>query len=247
MKAVPQLKQACAGISQRSRIAGFQGYCWSPENPKLKELLAEYDLRYGGAFDAAKPEQFADRIAAIMAIDNGPINCQLADEDTPVEEATKLTLTLMAEAKKQNAPVHLEVHRDTSISYQLERDCNEGRVAFNNGTSVQMINQHYRDVVDDAEQMKKFWKLTPKELNEVEVKLGTSRKKNTPIEWPTDAKLKKLVWQKPLSRLALDLNVSDSAIRKRCNQHDIELPKNGHWQREFQRAKSGAVTRPQTP
>ena len=132
-----------------------------------------------------------------------------------------------------------DIIRHTSISYQLERDRNEGRVAFNNGTSVQMINQHYRDVVDDAKQVKKFWKLTPEELNGVEVKLGTSRKKNTPIEWPNDTELKTLVWQKPLSRLALDLDVSDSAIRKRCKQHGIELPKNGHWQREFQRTKSG--------
>ena len=30
-----------------------------------------------------------------------------------VEEAIELTLSLMAEAEKQNAPVHLEVHRDT--------------------------------------------------------------------------------------------------------------------------------------
>jgi hypothetical protein len=93
--------------------AGFQGYSWALSNPKLKELLAEYDLRFGGAFDAGKPEQFAPAIAAIMAIDNGPINCQLANHDTPIEEAIELSLALMAEAKKQNAPVHLEVHRDT--------------------------------------------------------------------------------------------------------------------------------------
>ncbi|MDA9589918.1 hypothetical protein N9R65_03915, partial [Opitutales bacterium] len=92
--------------------AGFQSYCWGP-TPQLKELLTEYGLRFGGAFDAAKAEQFAPTIEAIMAIDNGPINCQLADDDTPVEEAIELTLGLMAEAKKQNAPVHLEVHRDT--------------------------------------------------------------------------------------------------------------------------------------
>lgn len=132
-----------------------------------------------------------------------------------------------------------DIIRHTSISYQLERDRDEGRVAFNNGTSVQMINQHYRDVVDDQKMVKKLWSLTPGKLSEVKVDLGTSREKNTLIEWPTDAKLKKLVWAKLLSRLALDLDVSDSAIRKRCKQHGIELPKNGHWQREFQRAKSG--------
>jgi hypothetical protein len=34
------------------------------------------------------------------------------------------------------------------------------------------------------------------------------------------------------------LNASGTAIRKRCKQHGMELPKNGHWQREFQQAKS---------
>ena len=93
--------------------AGFQGYCGGADAPKLKELLSEYGLRFGGAFDAGSPEQFAPRIEAIMAIDNGPINCQLADHDTPTEEAVALTVALMEEAKKQNALVHLEVHRDT--------------------------------------------------------------------------------------------------------------------------------------
>ena len=93
--------------------AGFHGYSWVANTPKLKELLQEYELRFGGAFDAGKIDQFAPAISEIMAIDNGPINCQLADDDTPVEEAIELTLALMAEAKRQNAPVHLEVHRDT--------------------------------------------------------------------------------------------------------------------------------------
>jgi hypothetical protein len=93
--------------------AGFQGYCGTPDSPRIKELLKEYGLRFGGAFDASSPEHFEPRIAAIMAIDNGPINCQLANHDTTTEEAVALTIALMAEAKKQGAPVHLEVHRDT--------------------------------------------------------------------------------------------------------------------------------------
>ncbi|MFN6095211.1 MAG: hypothetical protein ACK49J_09515, partial [Verrucomicrobiota bacterium] len=63
--------------------AGFQGYCGPANAPKLKELLNEYGLRFGGAFDSGNVEQFAPKIAACMAIDNGPINCQLADHDTP--------------------------------------------------------------------------------------------------------------------------------------------------------------------
>lgn len=65
------------------RDAGFQGYCGTPDFPKIKELLKEYGLRFGGAFDAGRIEQFAPKIAAIMAIDNGPINCQLADTTSP--------------------------------------------------------------------------------------------------------------------------------------------------------------------
>jgi integrase len=130
-----------------------------------------------------------------------------------------------------------DILRHTSISFQLERDQDEGKVAFNNGTSSQMINQHYRDTIDDEEEVAAFWDLTPAKISTVE--LPEDIKQQDFKEWPTDAKLKKLVRAKPLSRLALDLNVSDSAIRKRCKQHDIELPKNGHWQREFQKAKSG--------
>jgi hypothetical protein len=130
-----------------------------------------------------------------------------------------------------------DILRHTSISFQLERDQDEGKVAFNNGTSSQMINQHYRDTIDDEEEVAAFWGLTPAKVSTVE--LPEDIKQQDFKEWPTDATLKKLVWQKPLSRLALDLNVSDSAIRKRCKQHGIELPKNGHWQREFQKAKAG--------
>lgn len=93
--------------------AGFDAYCGNPESPNLKGLLREFGLRFGGAFSAGKAEEFSTQIAAIMAIDHGPINCQLADDDTPTEEAIRLTIALMAEAKKQNAEVHLEVHRDT--------------------------------------------------------------------------------------------------------------------------------------
>jgi len=79
----------------------------------LKEKIEARGLRFGGAFDAGAPEEFADKIAAQMAVDNGPINCQLGDHDTPIEQAIEWTIALMEEADRQNAPVHLEVHRDT--------------------------------------------------------------------------------------------------------------------------------------
>ena len=98
---------------QAVKEAGFDAYCCGANLPGLKETLTQYDMRFGGAFDAATPDQFEPRIQAIMAIDNGPINCQLGNHDTPVEEAIELTIALMEEADRQNAEVHLEVHRDT--------------------------------------------------------------------------------------------------------------------------------------
>ena len=144
-------------------------------------------------------------------------------------------MSKLKEATKAKRWVN-DILRHTSISYQLERDQDEPRTAFNNGTSTQMINQHYRDVVDDPEVITEFWELSPETIEKVKDKIEFKGKRI--IEWPTDTQLKKLVWAKPLSRLAVDLNVSDSAIRKRCKLHGIELPKNGHWQREFQRAKA---------
>jgi hypothetical protein len=95
------------------RDAGFDAYCAPVDLPDLKRRLDEFGLRFGGAFDAQSEEQFADKIAACLEIGNGPINCQLADHDTPVERAIELTIALMEESARQGAEVHLEVHRDT--------------------------------------------------------------------------------------------------------------------------------------
>ena len=99
-----------------------------------------------------------------------------------------------------------------------------------NGTSAGVIDQHYRDVIDDPEVVKAFWLLTPKQVLSEEIELDL--KKARVIEWPTDALLAKLVWEKPLSRLAVDLDITDSAIRKRCIKRKIELPRNGYWQKQ---------------
>lgn len=95
------------------KAAGFDGISTAADTPGLKESLQSRGLRYGGAFDAGSVDQFAPKIAAALAIDNGPINCQLADHDTPVDRAVELTIALMEESARQGAEVHLEVHRDT--------------------------------------------------------------------------------------------------------------------------------------
>ena len=128
-----------------------------------------------------------------------------------------------------------DVIRHTSISFQSDRDEDEGRTAYRNGTSKAMIDSHYREVIEETEHVTLFWSLTPGMIKDakIQIELPPASQK---VTWPTDTKLKKLVWAKPLSRLAVDLNVSDNAIRKRCKQHGIELPKNGHWQRQHSRA-----------
>jgi len=98
---------------ERIHEAGFDSYCGTPNLPNVRALVREYGLRYGGAFDAGSADEFATKIAANLEIDDGPMNCQLADHDTPSEKAIELTIALMEEAEKQGARVHLEVHRDT--------------------------------------------------------------------------------------------------------------------------------------
>lgn len=95
------------------KAGGFDAACCRVDIPDLTDNLQRLGLRYGGFFDAGAVEHFAPRIAAALAIGNGPMNCQLADHDTPAEEAIELTIALMEEAERQNAEVYLEVHRDT--------------------------------------------------------------------------------------------------------------------------------------
>lgn len=97
------------------KAAGFEAYSWGySQMDEVKRLTPDSGLRFAGAFDAASPERITERIATMLEVDNGPMNCQLCDHDTPVEEAIELSITLMEEAERQNADVYLEVHRDTS-------------------------------------------------------------------------------------------------------------------------------------
>jgi hypothetical protein len=123
-----------------------------------------------------------------------------------------------------------DIIRHTSITFQTERDKDEAHTAFNNGTSIQMMNRHYRDIIDDEKIIAEFWSLTPAKLraNPPQVELEIKRR----VIWPDKAALKKLVWQKPLVHAAKEIGVSDVALRKHCVKLGIELPGQGHWQRQ---------------
>lgn len=120
-----------------------------------------------------------------------------------------------------------DIVRHTSITFQTERDKNESLTAFNCGTSVEMMNRHYRDIIDDAEAIEEFWSLTPAKLREdpPTIKLPDQKR----ITWPDKKALTKLVWSKPLTHAAKEIGVSDVALKKRCVKLGIELPRQGHW------------------
>jgi len=47
---------------------------------------------------------------------------------------------------------------------------------------------------------------------------------------PTKELLTKLIWEKPLTKIGKDFNVTDNAIRKWCKLYNItEFPKRGYW------------------
>lgn len=122
-----------------------------------------------------------------------------------------------------------DIIRHTSISFQAERDRNEALTAFNCGTSVEMLNRHYRHSIDDDELVTAFWELTPERLfaNKPDV-LSPARKR---VKWPAKPDLQKLVMCKPMVEAAKDLGVSDVALRKYCVKLEVALPKRGFWSR----------------
>ena len=123
-----------------------------------------------------------------------------------------------------------DIIRHTSISFQTERDKNEGLTAYNCGTSIQMMNQHYRNSIDDEKTIKAFWNLTPTKL--VATKPEVTVPCKTKIASPSKGKLEKLVWAKPLVHAAKEIGVSDVSLRKRCLKLEIPLPATGHWLRQ---------------
>jgi integrase len=123
-----------------------------------------------------------------------------------------------------------DIIRHTSISFQAERDQNEALTAYNCGTSVKMMDLHYRNTIDDEKIIKAFWDLTPSKLvaKKPEVNLPSRVK----IAWPSKSQLEKLVWAKPLVHAAKEIGVSDVSLRKRCVKLGIGLPTAGHWLRQ---------------
>lgn len=45
----------------------------------------------------------------------------------------------------------------------------------------------------------------------------------------TRTELHRLIWSKPLNKLAAELGLSDVGLKKLCKRHDIPTPPQGHW------------------
>lgn len=110
-----------------------------------------------------------------------------------------------------------DILRHTSISFQLERDKDEARTAFDNGTSVDMINQHYRDVIDDPDALKTFWELTPARVSDASI-----NEKAIPgppaAKWPPNGELLEMVRETSKKAVARKIGVSETAVRKRIKK-----------------------------
>lgn len=120
-----------------------------------------------------------------------------------------------------------DIIRHTSITFQAERDKNESMTAFHCGTSVEMMNRHYRDIIDDEKTINHYWSLTPQvlRLNPPKVKLVEKQQ----IEWPNRQRLTVMVWAKPLIHAAREIGVSNVALKKHCLKNNIDLPPRNHW------------------
>lgn len=142
----------------------------------------------------------------------------------------KLKVLKAATGAKRWVP---DIIRHTSITFQAERDKDEGLTAFNCGTSKAMMDRHYRNTVDDLNLIDRFWKLTPKVIQadkKLAVKLPTQQR----VEWPSKAALKVLVWSRPLIHAAREIGVSNVALKEHCVKAGIDLPPAGYWIRSMQ-------------
>jgi integrase len=114
-----------------------------------------------------------------------------------------------------------DILRHTSISYQLERDQNEGLTLFNAGTSQAMANRHYREVIEDSEHVEQFWALTPDKVRNLKVNFDKVPSRKT-VQWPSDKKLLEMVHSMPMTQVGKAIGVSDNAVRKRMKVRGLE-------------------------
>jgi hypothetical protein len=111
----------------------------------------------------------------------------------------------------------------TSISFQIERDKNDGLVASNCGTSLKMINRHYREVIEESEAVERFWALTPNSIRSLDISFENKPTPRKTVQWPSDKKLLEMVNSMPMTQVGKAIGVSDTAVRKRMKARGLEM------------------------
>lgn len=70
-----------------------------------------------------------------------------------------------------------------------------------------------------------------KKLNQrIDGKPRTARPKK--VEWPTQEYLQRLLLEKPLTKIAEQFGVSDSAVIKWCKHYNLQRPGRGYWSKK---------------
>jgi len=59
--------------------------------------------------------------------------------------------------------------------------------------------------------------------------------------WPTNSILSTMVWSMPVDRLAKEIGVSGSAVKKRCRRLGINTPPRGYWSKKVDPSVSSGV------
>ena len=57
--------------------------------------------------------------------------------------------------------------------------------------------------------------------------------------WPINAKLRLLVWKKPMTTISKQLGVSDKAVKKHCDKRGIPTPGPGYWAKKASESHIG--------
>jgi hypothetical protein len=94
------------------KAAGFDAIA-HPPLPGLREAAARHGLGVVGYISSGNGAEFARLLRANLESGARHINVQLADEDTPADEALTLTCRLMADARAAGVEAAVEAHRDT--------------------------------------------------------------------------------------------------------------------------------------
>jgi len=92
--------------------AGFDGFA-ELSTPDHRRLAEKHGLMIVGYFASANAAEFRRLLRQNKENGARHINVQLGDHDTPIKEALRLAIKLMAEARTLGVQPAIEVHRDT--------------------------------------------------------------------------------------------------------------------------------------